>query len=249
VAITIPENVTSIGEWAFAFCSSLTDIVLPASLTTIEVGAFAYCHGLTALTIPNGVTTIGLQAFYNCISLTDMVFPNSVTEIGREVFVRCTSLASVTIPGSVTEIKDGIFAFCSGLTSVTVGWMTPRPVTGEMTFLSVPLSSATLHVPIGTKALYEAADGWKDFGTILEDVVVDVSTELIPSSGVQIRLYGNLLSVDSPASEQVSVYSVGGQLLYSAQKASGSATFDLNSLPSGVLIVKGSSGWTKKIFK
>jgi hypothetical protein len=53
--------------------------------------------------------------------------------------------------------------------------------------------------------------------------------------------------VNSPPAEQIEVYSVSGALLYRAQKASGKATFRLNHLPKGVLIVKGGSGWVKKV--
>jgi hypothetical protein len=174
-----------------------------------------------------------------------VTIPNSVTEIGESAFFNCTSLTAVTIPSSVTAIIEWLTFVCPSLTDVIVEWTTPPSI--RIGAFTNP-SAITLHVPAGTIDLYKAADVWKDFGNFLEDAGGS-GTELIPSSGVQIRLYGNLLSVDSPASEQVSVYSVGGQLLYSAQKVSGRTAYDLNSLPSGVLIVKGSSGWTKKIFR
>jgi YD repeat-containing protein len=65
----------------------------------------------------------------------------------------------------------------------------------------------------------------------------------------QVLYYKGLLTVNTPVAEQIAVYSVAGQLLYRAQKTSGEATFDLSSLPRGVLIIRGSSGWTKKTYK
>ncbi|MDR1455229.1 MAG: hypothetical protein LBJ01_06225 [Tannerella sp.] len=63
-------------------------------------------------------------------------------------------------------------------------------------------------------------------------------------------VYGDgLLTVDTPAAEQIEVYSAGGQLLYRARKTSGPATFDLNGLPGGLLVIRGSSGWVKKAVK
>jgi hypothetical protein len=73
----------------------------------------------------------------------------------------------VTIPNSVTSIGEWAFSDCSRLTDVTVGWTTPLSIGGG-TFRLVPLASCTLHVPAGTKALYQAADVWKEFGTIVE---------------------------------------------------------------------------------
>ena len=60
-------SVTSIGNWAFQDCSSLTSIDIPNSVTSIGNQAFWDCSSLTSVTIPNSVTSIGSAAFYNCI--------------------------------------------------------------------------------------------------------------------------------------------------------------------------------------
>jgi hypothetical protein len=67
----IPNSVTSIGNFAFYDCSSLTSITIPSNVTSIGVDAFA-CSGLTSVTIPNSVTSIGGRAFGNCDELTDV---------------------------------------------------------------------------------------------------------------------------------------------------------------------------------
>jgi hypothetical protein len=65
----------------------------------------------------------------------------------------------------------------------------------------------------------------------------------------EVVYYNGILSVNTSAAEQIAVYSVSGQLLYRVQKPAGLAVFDLNSLPRGVLIVRGSSGWVRKVVK
>ena len=126
---TIPEtvthdginySVTSIGEWAFCNCSSLTSITIPNSVTSIGSSAFTNCSSLTSITIPNSVTSIGDDAFYGCSSLTSVTIPNSVTSIGDYAFEYCSSLTSVTIPNSVTSIGGWAFIYCSNLTSIVV---------------------------------------------------------------------------------------------------------------------------------
>ncbi|MEE3412385.1 MAG: leucine-rich repeat protein [Bacteroidales bacterium] len=113
-------SVTSIGSYAFGYCTGLTSITIPNSVTTIGGGAFYHCTGLTSIIIPNSVTTIGEDAFRNCTGLTSITIGNSVTTIGNGAFVSCTGLTSVSIPNSVTSIGGWAFGNCTGLTSVTI---------------------------------------------------------------------------------------------------------------------------------
>lgn len=78
VSAAFPK-VTSIDKYAFNNCSALINIVfsdsiLPASLTTIGDNAFSYCTSLTSITIPDTVTNIGSYAFQGCTSLTSITF-------------------------------------------------------------------------------------------------------------------------------------------------------------------------------
>ena len=63
--IVIEDGVTSIGDYAFRGCSSLTSITLPDSVTSIGDCAFVFCVGLSSITLPDSVTSIGDSAFKN----------------------------------------------------------------------------------------------------------------------------------------------------------------------------------------
>lgn len=69
---TIPNSVTSIGDYAFSDCSSLTSVEIPNSVTSIGDYAFECCSNLTSVTIPNSVTYIGYYAFSECSNLTSI---------------------------------------------------------------------------------------------------------------------------------------------------------------------------------
>ena len=95
--VIINNGVTSIGNFAFSDCTSLTNITIPNSVTSIGDYAFHYCTNLTNITIPNSVTSIGDNAFYGCENLINITIQNSVTSIGNFAFCMCTSLTSINV--------------------------------------------------------------------------------------------------------------------------------------------------------
>ena len=168
-AYIIPNSVTSIGEYAFDYCSGLTSVTIGNSVTSIGKYAFWGCTGLTSVTIPNSVTSIGESAFDDCTGLTSVTIGNSVTSIGNWAFYRCSGLTSIDIPNSVTSIGECAFFRCSGLTDIYCHIEEPLTIDSSV-FNYVPTNTCTLHVPIGSKVKYEAADVWKSFLNIVEDL-------------------------------------------------------------------------------
>ena len=118
--INIPDSVTSIGSYGFSGCQSLTQINIPDSVTSIGTGAFNSCYSLTQINIPDNVTSIGIQAFNSCYSLTQINIPDSVTSIGNSAFQSCQSLTQINIPDNVTSIGDGAFTSCYSLTQINI---------------------------------------------------------------------------------------------------------------------------------
>ena len=100
--------------------SEITYNNVTCSVTSIGNYAFEWCSRLTSITIPNSITSIGEFAFYQCSGLTSITIPNSVTSIGESAFDDCTGLTSITIPNSVTSIEDNAFGDCYGLESIVV---------------------------------------------------------------------------------------------------------------------------------
>lgn len=90
------KNVTVTGgnilSGAFSNCRSLSTITIPESVTSIGEYAFFKCGNLTNITIPNGVKSIGTGAFYECSNLKKIKIPISVTEIGKDAFQGCDNL-------------------------------------------------------------------------------------------------------------------------------------------------------------
>ena len=153
-SIIIPDSVTSIGNRAFMDCTSLTSVTIPDGVTSIGDKAFSGCSSLTSITIPESVTSIGYRAFYGCSSLTSITIPNGVTSIGSDAFYGCSSLTSITIPNGVTSIGSDAFSGCSSLTSIII----PDSVTsiGNRAFMDcTSLTSVT--IPDGVTSIGDKA--------------------------------------------------------------------------------------------
>ena len=130
--VNIGNSVTTIGYALFEGCTGLTSVEISNSVTTIESYAFYGCTSLASIEIPNSVTTIGSSAFHGCTSLVSIDFPNTVTTIERSTFNGCTSLMGFDFPNSVAVIGDYAFQDCKGFTSIVI----PNSVTtiGEGAF-------------------------------------------------------------------------------------------------------------------
>lgn len=94
----------------------VTQVKFEGRVTSIGNYAFSSCHSLTSITIPDSVVSIGEMAFCNCSNLENVVMPNdsnsSLKLIGADAFYQCPKLKSITIPSGVTSIGRCAFDVC-----------------------------------------------------------------------------------------------------------------------------------------
>ena len=163
--ITIPQNVTSIGNSAFEGCQKLTSLKIPENVSTIGKRAFTGCSNLEKITIPESVTTIEDEVFFNCKNLTNVTIPNSVKSIGEAAFSDCESLTNITIPSSVTSIGTNAFGI-EKLVEIHCKATTPPTQLEFGAFFDI-FSSCKLYVPTNSVDAYKAAEHWKKFTNII----------------------------------------------------------------------------------
>ena len=123
--LTIPNNVTSIGDYAFINCTCLTSVIISNSVTSLGDFAFSGCSGLTSISIPNSEISIGYKAFNNCRGLTNITIPERITTINDYAFSYCTQLRTVNWDAMMCKISghggQPIFEGCSNITTVNIG--------------------------------------------------------------------------------------------------------------------------------
>ena len=115
--LTTPDEITKIGENAFAGVESLESISLSSNISEIKSGAFTNCTKLESINL-DSVNTIGESAFSSCTSLKSVTLSNGITAISKDLFKDCRSLERITIPASVTTIEAGAFSGCTSLREV-----------------------------------------------------------------------------------------------------------------------------------
>ena len=110
-SVTIPEGVTSIGNYAFYYCTNLQTVFIPESVQKIGEYAFYGCTSIKFVHLPDSLAAIEDYAFYGCTSMETVTLPSSLTSIGKYAFYDCYKITNMDIPDSVTSI--GAYAFAN----------------------------------------------------------------------------------------------------------------------------------------
>ena len=99
--------------------STIVSDTVSYKVTSIGDAAFARCTSLISIIIPDSVTSIGNDAFYECSSLTSITLPKSLTSIGEDAFAGCGCLNSKSTHEHSITVGCGILCFLFPV----VGWI------------------------------------------------------------------------------------------------------------------------------
>ncbi len=141
---TIPSTVTSIGEFAFAYCFNIRTVRIDSVITKVGSGAFECCNSLESvyfdpsnqaqsdgyifeecqnlrqLTFGNTGTVIPLSFCKNCTSLQEIVIPDNITQVSTDAFLGCTSLERAVLGSGIERIATSMFEGCTSLKEVAL---------------------------------------------------------------------------------------------------------------------------------
>lgn len=234
-SVSMPECITSIGQYACNECGSLETVVLPTNLDDFSGWCiFRNCRNLKNIAIPENVTEIPNGTFINCSSLAAITIPHGVSEIGSNAFEGCRNLESIIIPSSVNSIGISAFSECKALKDIYCQAVNV-PETHSSAFDNSPIENMTLYVPGESMNAYKTTAPWSGFGKFQALTTGIEKTEtaaklMITTADGQIAVSG--LSGNA----SIQVLSLDGKLLDSTNATDGIAT--LNAQPGEVVIVK-----------
>lgn len=152
--VVIPENVTVIGERAFAGCEKLDTVTMPDTVIRVEPFAFMMCPWLYHVEFSKNLEFIGNGAFMGCESLKNVSLPDGLKALGEGVFQQCSRLLSIRIPETISEIPDSMFSECNALAAIHIPESISR--VGEYAF-SQCQSLISIEFPEGLDSIGESA--------------------------------------------------------------------------------------------
>ena len=136
VSIAIPGTATSIGEYAFYGCASLSRLNsssdglfnVPLGVTAISDYSFSGCSAVTEFTISDSVESVGQCAFsgcplvtkFNSASAATLAVPSSCASIGYCAFQGMALIQTLTVPSTCESIGLGAFKGCDSLVTVSL---------------------------------------------------------------------------------------------------------------------------------
>ncbi len=182
--LVVPDNITTIGNFAFAACSSLEsatfgrnvrnigtdlfsgdgelkEVSLNTGLTNISDRCFNGCVELKTVDIPEGVTVIGESAFQQLEDLSAIKLPTTLVTIEASAFKQCFALSTVIIPENVESIGDNAFSLCYNLRDVYFMGTTTIPSCSKKAFDTMSYfnnNAASKRATSGTYAQDEYGD-------------------------------------------------------------------------------------------
>ena len=115
ISVSIPNSLTTIGDYAFYECRYLKQVINSKVVASIGKCAFGRCKRLEAFTLSDKINAIEEYTFEWCYQLTTIKIPEGVTAIGRNAFHFCGNLETVDFPSTLITIKESAFSFCEHL--------------------------------------------------------------------------------------------------------------------------------------
>ena len=131
VTFAAPENITSIGDYAFMSCTKLKSFTIPKNVEYLGTGTFSSCEGLQSClfqvdetTRRTKIKTIQNVTFWYCTALKSLELPEGIETIMGQTrgapLQYLTSLTLIRLPNTLTTVGAHFLCCASSLKEVTI---------------------------------------------------------------------------------------------------------------------------------
>lgn len=195
-SVTVGTNVTSLGDYLFYGCTSVTDLELRDGASTLSLGVsrsgsifydcplekvyvgrnmtctntsyrpFSNKKTIKYATISNNLTKIDDYLFSGCEGIASIAIPSNVTQIGQSAFYGIPCITELTIPSTLTSIGSSAFANCKNLRTLTIS-DSDNSLSMNQVFYGDTITSVYVGRTIENPSTYESS-----FGNYVEDVTL-----------------------------------------------------------------------------
>ncbi len=179
--VVLHDKITEIKDFAFEN-SGIEELIMPESVFRVGKQFIKQTPNLKKIQWSSKITSLDEQALAE-IHLEEFYVPKTITKLGRLCFLGALT-KRYHLHEDITSLGEGLFNHVleasSHIEELHVKWKTP-PSVGKAFNTAVDFRMVTilypapdysrvkLFVPRGTKKAYENAEGWKKFGTIIEE--------------------------------------------------------------------------------
>ena len=247
--LVLMPGMTSIGDYAFYSCSSVSDVIIPYGVTSVGEFAFTLCASLDYVYFPYGVTSIGRSAFAFTI-LESVSLPHGLKSLGLGALSLCPKLERVYIPSTVTTIGEQVFANDPELKTIFNCATTPQTINTDAFQYIENVGDISLYILDYAEQNYRKANGWSALDIIPNNsgssswgeyitLNLDYEKGLLAISGVgelkDLPMYNELRPLLAQVSLSEGITSIGDNSNKNNSRFIGFTSLTSVNIPKGVV--------------
>lgn len=230
------QRLFELNEQVFAD-AALAEISLPDNMSTIGDGAFFGNSQLATIALPEQLITLGNHALVGA-PLKKLELPVGLEEIGDYALLGQDNIDDIVLPYTLLYIGDNGMEGMTGLTKIDATSLKEIPELGNDVWAGVDQPKVTLSIAENAPD-FGAAEQWKEFSIDRMSGVTGITGIESEEPFVRGRFIGTDLVVESSGTtlEVVRVYDTSGRLLISVEPHDTGVVIDTASNPGGVFVV------------